>query len=138
MIHHQSGFKIKFHKHKNATVERTTKSFYSLMKKPIKVIQEENYKKFILIYVSDEANDDHAKILEKYDAAYGIGLRYATGQLIEIDNEYKKTFQADSMQDELNQLVFWAVEANIKEILKESSENFCVDNPCDDGKQCVK
>ena len=106
--------------------------------KPIEVVQEENYKKFILIYVSAEANDDHAKILEKYDAAYGIGLRYATGQLVEIDNEYKKTFQADSMQDELNQLVFWAVEANIKEILKGASENFCVDNPCDDGKQCVK
>ena len=102
------------------------------------VFQEENYKKFILIYVSAEANDDHSKILEKYDAAYGIGLRYATGQLVEIDNEYKKTFQADSMQDELNQLVFWAVEANIKEILKGASENFCVDNPCDEGKQCVK
>ena len=53
--------------------------------KPIEVVQEENYKKFILIYVSAEANDDHAKILEKYDAAYGIGLRYATGQLVEIE-----------------------------------------------------
>ena len=77
-------------------------------------------------------------ILDKYDSAYGIGLRYATGSLVTIDDEYKKTFEADNMQDELNQLVFWAVEANIKEILKTSSENFCLDNPCNAGKECVK
>ena len=79
---------------------------------------EQNLKKHLLIYLTDEVDDEkQLEITKTFQNSYAIGLRYTTGDYKALGTAYDKLFNAQNMQDEINKLVFWSTETHFVRIL---------------------